>query len=99
MGRLRVLSGREVRQADMSKQVPCDFDGCAARVAIEDFDEAAWLPVFKMTREHMGFLCPAHVEALRNGLHAERYILTHSGPDELVIDKKPMPPKGATELG
>lgn len=82
----------------MSKKVPCDFDGCASRVNVEDFDETLWLPVFKMSREHMGFLCPAHVKELRDGLHAERYILTRSGGDELVIDKKPMPPKGATEM-
>jgi hypothetical protein len=78
----------------MGKKVPCEFEGCASRVPIEDFDEEAWLPVFKMTREHMGFLCPRHVAELREGKHAERYILTRSGEDELIIDKVPMPPKG-----
>ncbi len=76
------------------KKVPCEFEGCNARVPLDDFDEATWLPVFKATRQHMGFLCPRHVRELREGQHQTRYLLTWSGEDELVIDRKPLPPKG-----
>jgi hypothetical protein len=76
----------------MSRKVPCEFEGCAARVSIDDFDEAVWLPVFKASRQHLGYFCPAHVREVRDGLHPDRYVLTRTGPDELIIDLKPLPP-------
>ncbi|MBI3735051.1 hypothetical protein HY256_00870, partial [Candidatus Sumerlaeota bacterium] len=53
------------------KKVPCEFEGCAERVPLREFDEAVWLPVFKITREHIGFFCPAHVRQIREGLYQE----------------------------
>lgn len=77
-----------------SKKVPCEFEGCDARIPIEDFDEEIWLPVFKASRHHMGFFCPGHVAQVRAGELKERYILTQTDQDELIIDLKPLPPKG-----
>lgn len=74
----------------MSKKVPCIFGECAQRIHVEDFDETVWLPVFKATREHMGFFCPLHVGELRAGRHSDRYILSQSDQDELIIDRKPI---------
>jgi hypothetical protein len=82
-----------------SRRVPCEFEGCPERAPIEDFDESAWLPVFKLTREHMGFFCPAHVAELRQGKHARHYVLTRAGQDELVIDLTPMDPARLTPPG
>ena len=74
----------------MGKKVACSFDACPARIPIEDFDEDMWLPVFKATREHWGFLCPDHVQAIRDGKFSDRYLLSHAGSDELIIDSKPL---------
>ena len=79
--------------APPSKKVPCEFEGCVERVLLDAFDESVWLPVFKVTRQHTGFICPRHVREIREGLHQERYLLTWSGPDELIIDRTPLPPK------
>jgi len=78
----------------MGKKVPCEFEGCPERIPVEDFDESVWLPVFKLTREHMGFFCPKHVRALREGSLGERYFLTRAGEDEFVIDRSPLTPEG-----
>ena len=80
----------------MLAQVGCAFGTCPARTTIEEFDEAVWLPVFKLTREHLGFFCPRHVAEVRAGEHDERYLLTRAGPDELIIDKLPLEPEAAT---
>jgi hypothetical protein len=77
-----------------SRKVPCEFEGCAERIEIDRFDESIWLPVFKLTRQHLGFFCPRHVREVREGLHQSRYLLTWAGADELIIDRKPLPPPG-----
>ena len=77
----------------MSKLVPCEFEDCPTRVPVEDFDEAVWLPVFKSSREHMGFLCPQHVGEIRAGGHQERYVMTSSEGMEMVIDLEPLTPE------
>lgn len=81
------------------KKVPCEFEGCVERVPLDDFDESIWLPVFKITRQHLGFFCPRHVREVREGLHAERYLLTWSDADELIIDRKPLPSPEVTRDG
>lgn len=84
----------------MAKKVPCEFEACAARVEIDQFDESVWLPIFKATREHIGFMCPEHAGQIRAERHAKRYLLSWSGPDELIIDLKPLeaePKNGAPE--
>ncbi len=79
----------------MEKKVACEFEGCEARIEVENFDEAVWLPVFKATREHVGFFCPRHVREIRDGLHAGRYLLSRTEDgDELIIDREPLPPPG-----
>lgn len=80
----------------MGWKVPCEFEDCPVRVPLEDFEEGVWLPVFKATREHMGFLCPDHVRDLREGRLGSRWILTRSGTDELIIDMEPLPPPERT---
>ena len=75
----------------MGKKVACEFEDCSERIVVDEFDESIWLPVFKVTREHVGYFCPAHVRELRQGLLTERYLLTFSGKDELIIDREPMP--------
>jgi len=87
------MDRREVTGRMVQKKVPCEFEGCDARVPFDLFDEAVWLPVFKATRHHLGFFCERHVRELRAGMHKDRYILTFSGPDELIIDMLPLPPK------
>lgn len=76
----------------MGKRVPCAREDCSGRIPIEVFDESIHLPVFKATREHMGFLCPECVESLRAGTLGERWLLTRSDRDELVVDREPLRP-------
>jgi hypothetical protein len=76
------------------KQVPCEFEGCTSRVELGAFDEDAWLPVFKSTRQHLGFFCPDHVRQLRAGALAPRYLLSRvESGEEIVIDRKPLVPE------
>ena len=70
----------------MGKKVVCEFEGCETRVAIDQFDESIWLPLFEASREHIGYCCPSHVQELRDGKHSERYVLTRAGADELIIE-------------
>lgn len=77
----------------MEKQVACEFENCEARVTLSRFDEAVWLPVFKATREQIGFFCPAHVAEVRAERHPKKYVLSWSGPDELIIDLTPLTPE------
>src|SRR5690606_765800 len=80
--------------APPSKKVPCEFETCAARVELHAFDEDAWLPVFKSTREHLGFFCPEHVRLLREGRLAPRYLLSRvESGEEIVIDRQPLVPE------
>lgn len=87
----------------MGKKVACEFEACESRVPVEDFDETAWLPVFKASRQHLGFFCPRHVAEAREGRHETRYLVTRDvdGIDEFVIDLKPLPPpeQGDGEAG
>lgn len=76
----------------MSKKVPCTFDDCESRIPVEDFDEDVWLPVFKVSREHMGFFCESHVRDLREGRLGKRYLLTRGEGCEIIIDMEPLPP-------
>jgi hypothetical protein len=78
----------------MIQQVPCEFEGCATRVELGAFDEAVWLPVFKSTRQHLGFFCPEHVGLLREGKLAPRYLLSRvESGEEIVIDREPLVPE------
>jgi hypothetical protein len=63
------------------------MEDCPSRIEIDDFDETRWLPVFKVSREHLGFFCPLHVQEIRDGSHAEKYVISTSGPDELIIQR------------
>lgn len=78
----------------MSKKVPCVFEECDSRIPVEDFDEDTWLPVFKASREHMGFFCERHVGELRGGRLGKRYVLTRGEGSELIIDLDPLGPPG-----
>jgi len=73
-----------------TKEVPCEFAGCTARVSLSRFDESVWLPVFKSTREHLGYFCPRHVEFVRAKQMEARYLLSRAGPDEIIIDRLPL---------
>lgn len=75
------------------KKVPCEREGCEGRIPLERFDEAIHWPVFKTTREHMGFFCEACVARLRAGELGPRYLLSNSEGDPIIIDWEPMPPK------
>lgn len=86
---------KENPQMNDEKKVPCEFEGCPERIPFNRFDESIHLPVFKATREHMGFFCERHVAELRAGRLGKRYILSRSGPDEIIIDMEPLPPKDA----
>lgn len=74
----------------MGKKVPCIYDDCSVRIPIELFDEDVWLPVFKSTREHVGYFCADHVQSLRGGLLPDRYLLTRAGNSEIIIDRAPL---------
>jgi hypothetical protein len=78
----------------MIQQVPCEFEGCASRVHLNAFDESVWLPVFKSTRQHLGFFCPDHVRQLREGRLGPRYLLSRvESGEEIVIDREPLVPE------
>jgi hypothetical protein len=78
------------------RKVPCEFESCPARIELHAFDEDAWLPVFKSTREHLGFFCPHHVGLARAGELAPRYLLSRvESGEEIVIDRKPLVPETA----
>lgn len=78
----------------MAKRVPCEYDDCPARIEIHAFDEDVWLPVFKSTREHLGFFCPEHVRLTRSGELAPRYMMSRvETGEEIIIDRKPLVPE------
>lgn len=78
----------------MAKKVPCEFEGCPARVDLNAFDEDVWLPVFKSTRQHLGFFCPDHVRLAREGRLGGRYLLSRvESGEEIVLDRQPLVPE------
>ncbi len=82
----------------MTKKVPCDFQDCPARISLHAFDEDIWLPVFKSTRQHLGFFCPDHVSMTRAGELAPRYLITRvESGEEIIIDREPLVPETTAE--
>lgn len=82
----------------MGKKVPCEYEDCPARIEVHAFDEDVWLPVFKSTREHLGFFCPDHVRKTRAGELEPRYILSRvETGEEIVIDRQPLVPEKPAE--
>lgn len=76
------------------QKVPCEFEHCAARIDLHAFDEGVWLPVFKSSREHLGFFCPVHVRLTRNGELGPRYLLSRvESGEEIIIDRQPLVPE------
>lgn len=79
-----------------ARKVPCEFVNCPSRVELDAFDEDVWLPVFKSTREHLGFFCPEHVRLARSGALGPRYLISRvESGEEIVIDREPLVPETA----